>query len=126
MDASFKVAAYPGYTTAELKSAVDAVAPGPATERMVAEIARRERAAAGDASVMTDGERLRHAKAVNALNLTPHLDAIDLRLSHERARVAAAKPGKDREWREHNVRQIEREREAEIAFLAARLSLIHI
>lgn len=49
-----------------------------------------------------------------------HLDAIDQRLSHERARVAAAKPGKERDWREHNVRMIEREREAEIAFLAAR------
>lgn len=51
---------------------------------------------------------------------TSHLDAIELRLSHERSRVAAAKPGKEREWREHNVRMIERERESEIAFLAAR------
>lgn len=49
-----------------------------------------------------------------------HLEAIELRLSHERARVAALKPGKERDWREHNVRMIEREREAEIAFLAAR------
>lgn len=49
-----------------------------------------------------------------------HLDAIDLRLSHERARVAAAKTTAEREWREHEVRMIEREREAEVAFLAAK------
>lgn len=47
-----------------------------------------------------------------------HLDAIDLRLSHERSRVTAAKPGAEREWREHNVRMIERERAGELAFLA--------
>lgn len=47
-----------------------------------------------------------------------HLEAIELRLSHERARAATAKPGKERDWRENNVRMIEREREAEIAFLA--------
>lgn len=46
-----------------------------------------------------------------------HLDAIDLRLSHERARVATAKNAKDRAWREHNVRMIEKERAAEIRFL---------
>lgn len=46
-----------------------------------------------------------------------HLDAIDERLSHERARVLAAKTDKEREWREHNVRQIEKERASEIAFL---------
>lgn len=46
-----------------------------------------------------------------------HLDAIDLRLSHERARVAAARTKKEKEWRAHNVRMIERERESEIAFL---------
>lgn len=49
-----------------------------------------------------------------------HLHAIELRLSHERARVDAAKNDKEREWRAHNVRMIERERENEIAFLAAR------
>ncbi len=53
------------------------------------------------------------------LDLT-HLEAIELRLSHERARAAAAKPGKARDWRNHNVRMIERERENEIAFLTAR------
>lgn len=49
---------------------------------------------------------------------TNHLDAIDLRLSHERSRVSTAKTPAEREWREHNVRMIEREREGEIAFLA--------
>ena len=51
---------------------------------------------------------------------TSHLDAIDLRLSHERARVTAARTPKDREWREHNVRMIERERASEVEFLKAR------
>lgn len=52
---------------------------------------------------------------------TSHLEAIDLRLSHERARVNLAAAGsKEREWREHNVSMIEREREAEIEFLAKR------
>ena len=46
-----------------------------------------------------------------------HLDAIEQRWIHERARVLQAKPGKEREWREHNVRMIEKERAAEIAFL---------
>jgi len=46
-----------------------------------------------------------------------HLDAIEERWVHERARVLQAKSGKEREWREHNVRMIERERAAEIAFL---------
>ena len=49
-----------------------------------------------------------------------HLDAIDLRLSHERSRVSEAKTDKEREWRQHNVRQIERERQQEITFLAKR------
>lgn len=46
-----------------------------------------------------------------------HLEAIEQRWLHERVRVLQAKPGKEREWREHNVRQIEKERAAEIAFL---------
>jgi hypothetical protein len=46
-----------------------------------------------------------------------HLDAIDERLWHERARVEQAKKPKEREWREHNVRMIEQERDSEIAFL---------
>lgn len=49
---------------------------------------------------------------------TDHLDAIDLRLSHERERARTAKTKREREWREHNVRMIERERESEISFLA--------
>lgn len=46
-----------------------------------------------------------------------HLDAIDQRLRHERARVAAAKTTQEREWREHNVRMIDKEREGEVEFL---------
>lgn len=46
-----------------------------------------------------------------------HLDAIDERLWHERARAVTANPGKEREWREHSVRMIEQERDAEIEFL---------
>lgn len=46
-----------------------------------------------------------------------HLDAIDLRLSHERARVTQAKTKKEREWHQHNVRMIEQERDSEIKFL---------
>lgn len=49
-----------------------------------------------------------------------HLDAIDQRLSHERARVAEAKTNKEREWREHNVRMIEQERASEIKFLQSK------
>lgn len=44
-----------------------------------------------------------------------HLNAIDLRLSHERARLAAAEANGFHNviaWREHNVRMIERERAA--------------
>ena len=56
----------------------------------------------------------------DTLTNTPHLDAIDLRLSHERERLRTAKTARDRAFREHNVRQIEREREQEIAFLASK------
>lgn len=49
-----------------------------------------------------------------------HLNAIDLRLSHERARVSQAKTDEEREWRQHSVRMTERERDQEIAFLARR------
>ena len=54
-----------------------------------------------------------------------HLNAIDLRLSHEMARLLTlkeAKPSAKNDeaiaWREHNVRMIERERAAEVEFLA--------
>lgn len=51
---------------------------------------------------------------------TSHLDAIDLRLSHERERARSARTERERTYREHNVRMIERERENEISFLAKR------
>lgn len=53
-----------------------------------------------------------------------HLNAIDLRLSHERARYMAAvegrRPEREVEWHAHRVRMTERERVAEIEFLAKR------
>ncbi len=49
-----------------------------------------------------------------------HLEAIELRLSHERERARMAKTAKEKDWREHNCRMIERERENEIAFLEKR------
>jgi hypothetical protein len=66
-DSAFKTAMYPAYTTAELLASVerkkaDGYAPMDYAG-MVAEIKRRELVAAGDVSVMTAGERLRHAKA---------------------------------------------------------------
>lgn len=64
MDAAFATAAYPGNTTAELRRAIEAGRD--TTGKMAAEIERRERAAAGDVSVMTPGERLRHAAAARA------------------------------------------------------------
>lgn len=62
-DAAFKTAAFPGYTTNELRAAV---AEGRGNETIVREIARREKALAGDTSVMTDGERLRFARTGKA------------------------------------------------------------
>lgn len=46
-----------------------------------------------------------------------HLDAIDERLWHERARVEQARTKRERDWREHNVRMIEQERNSEIDYL---------
>lgn len=70
MDAAFKTAKYPGYTTAELqKILVDSKGGNMAgiTEdhrfEIADEIARRAKVKAGDVSVMTDGERLRHRHA---------------------------------------------------------------
>ena len=60
-DSAFKTAKYPAYTTAELEISI-------ANGRdefgfMRAEIDRRAKRDAGDVSVMTDGERLRYARA---------------------------------------------------------------
>lgn len=46
-----------------------------------------------------------------------HLSVIEYRLSNERIRRDNAK-GKEREWREHNIRMIEKERQNEVDFLA--------
>ena len=61
MDNAFSGRAFPGFTTAHL---VAKIAAGEGTEKMVAEVARRAAVAAGDVSKMTNGERLRFAKAV--------------------------------------------------------------
>ena len=59
-DAAFQTAPYPGYTTAQLTAAIAA---GRGNPIMLAEVARRAARDAGDASVMTPGERLRAARA---------------------------------------------------------------
>jgi hypothetical protein len=58
--ATFNTAPYAAYTTAELNAAVAA---GRGTEKMIGEIERRAKVAAGDESVMTPGERLRRIRA---------------------------------------------------------------
>ena len=67
-DTAFKTAAFPGYTTKELQDMVDEcmamnISPNPV---IVAEITRRARAAEGDQSVMTQGERLRFLRTGKA------------------------------------------------------------
>lgn len=63
-DAAFKSAPYPAYTTAQLREFVAYDDADPITrDVMQREIARREAVAAGDVSQMTDGERLRLARA---------------------------------------------------------------
>ena len=52
-------ASYLGSTLAQLRTAV---AEGRGNEKMIAEIARRERVEAGDVSAMTAGERLHRAR----------------------------------------------------------------
>ena len=59
MDSAFATAPYPGYTTAQLQAAVAA---GRGNPVMLAEIERRALRDAGDMSVMTAGERLRHIR----------------------------------------------------------------
>ena len=62
-DAAFKSAPFAAYTSAELRAAVErGENSADARAKMVMEIARREKVAAGDVSVMTPGERLRHAR----------------------------------------------------------------
>ncbi len=63
MDSAFKSAPYAGCMTRQLQEAIDNGTGNPA---MTAEIIRRGKVAAGDVSVMTDGERLRHARSLDA------------------------------------------------------------
>lgn len=59
-DAAFKTGKYPAYTTPQLMVAIKS---GQGNDAMVAEVERRQKVAAGDWSVMTDGERLRYAQS---------------------------------------------------------------
>jgi len=55
-DSAFPTGRFPGYTVAELEAAIAA---GRGGADMLVEIERRNRAAAGDISMMTPSERLR-------------------------------------------------------------------
>lgn len=59
MDSAFKSAKFAGYTTDELKAFLAGNPLPSAIDNMRAELTRREKVAAGDMSVATDGERLR-------------------------------------------------------------------
>lgn len=63
MDNAFDTAPYPGYTTAELR---DMLRTRPTCLPIRDEVYRRERAEAGDMSVMTPGERLRFVRTGKA------------------------------------------------------------
>lgn len=68
-DSAFKTASYPAYTTADLRRWLAAHTEGKTLlaagqyHKVCAELTRRAKRDAGDVSVMTDGERLRFAKA---------------------------------------------------------------
>jgi hypothetical protein len=67
-DCAFKTAAFPAYTTKELERSVkeNPLLTDAQRNKMRAELERRMAVAAGDVSVMTDGERLRFAKTGTA------------------------------------------------------------
>lgn len=59
MDSAFKSAPYSGYTTRELQQSFRRQENEETRDKMLAELVRRRRVAAGDMSVATDGEKLR-------------------------------------------------------------------
>lgn len=61
MDAAFASRPFPSATTAELQAAIDKAGNNP-DPRMVVEVERRKKVAAGDTTLMTPGERLRHIR----------------------------------------------------------------
>lgn len=64
MDAAFKTAPYPSYTTMQLQIFIKEPHQlnAATVAKMQAEVDRRAKVAAGDVSVMTPGERLRRAR----------------------------------------------------------------
>lgn len=61
-DAAFKSAPFAGFTTKELEAAIARGSLNGMGDKMRAEIERRAKRDAGDVSVMTPGERLRHVQ----------------------------------------------------------------
>ena len=49
-----------------------------------------------------------------------HLQALNVRLSHEREYLSAAKTPKEKAFREHNIKSVIKEIEGEISFLKKR------
>jgi hypothetical protein len=61
-DSAFPTAAYPGLTDAELRAAMAKGCDRSTMAKMEAELSRRAKVRAGNTSVMTPGERLRHVR----------------------------------------------------------------
>lgn len=85
MDAAFPTARFPSYTTAQLRQFVAHPTPATDVPALQAEISRREKVAAGDMSVMTSAERLRHndqqEKKAAESKLVDDLHSIDPQLA---------------------------------------------
>lgn len=64
-DSAFQSAPFPAYTTAHLREIADNMLVPETGAKMRAEIERREKRDAGDVSVMTPAERLRHIRKGN-------------------------------------------------------------
>lgn len=102
-DSAFPTAPYPSMTTAELKACVAAYLAGTQSSIwgmtdakaviMTDEIARREKVAAGDVSVMTPGERLRWFKATSDVDFAKDGEAY-------KVADAAARVVIERKWGE--------------------------
>lgn len=66
-DTAFKTAPFPGFTSAQLRAALDDGGRDRISrDKIETELARRDRIAAGDVSMMTPGERLRFIRSGKA------------------------------------------------------------